>query len=201
MKNFTRVHFTLVRIISLILAIIGFIGVVPFIIAGIVIMANQHFMVPLAALCMFLFPVISLVLGFILLKVSKLYKEASKMEKEFLIENKTKILGWGIAFSIIMAPTLLGLIAALICVCIANIYISDLAEGKDEDVTVGQKLKEGATKVVSGARDVWEDSKHTSETSDLDNVQAQLKKLTEMKEAGIITEEEFQAKRKKILDI
>ena len=67
MKNFTRVHFTLVRIISLILAIIGFIGVVPFIIAGIVIMANQHFMVPLAALCMFLFPVISLVLGFILL--------------------------------------------------------------------------------------------------------------------------------------
>lgn len=87
--------------------------------------------------------------------------------------------------------------AALTCVILVNVYINTLINNR----TVGQSVQAGATNFVTGAREVWQNSKANTEVNELENLQTSLKRLAEIKELGVITEEEYQAKRKKILKI
>lgn len=65
--------------------------------------------------------------------------------------------------------------------------------------TVGQTVKQGATKVVASTREVWQDSKANAELNEIKNMKLSLERLAEIKELGLITEEEYKLKRKKDL--
>lgn len=201
MRSFTKTHFVVVRIISLIMSILNFLAI-----AGVAVGAILLFTTPYgygtlpAILLLVLGTPLTIVIAILMLKTSKLYAQASQMDDEFLKTNKGRILGWGIFYAIVLSPTVLFFIAALVCVILANNYINSLINGT-ADRTLGQTVKQGATSFVTGAREVWQDSRINAEVNELENMQQTLKKLTEMKELGYLTEEEYQAKRKKILKI
>lgn len=67
-------------------------------------------------------------------------------------------------------------------------------EIKDER-TFGEKVKQGATNVVEGTKDVF------GVKSSTEKLKEELEGIKELKEQGLITEEEYQAKKKKILGI
>lgn len=208
MREFTRTHFQIVKWASLILAIINFLGV------GVdlglsIYMFTQAWMFPAAApiLTLVLGVPLPIVFGILLIVVYKLYKKAALMDDQFLIEKKGKILGWGIFFAIVLTPSVLFLIISLCCVVGANNYINSIIDGAPYG-TVGETVKQGATKVVAGAREVWNDSKANPELNELEKeldelerTMQLLEKLKKFKDLGLITEEEYQAKRSKILKI
>ncbi|MGN1222396.1 MAG: SHOCT domain-containing protein [Christensenellales bacterium] len=198
MRNFTKTHFVIVRIVSLIEAIIAFIGLAVLFSLGIFLFHDPYTYISVILLICI---IPDIVLAILLLKTSKVYKLASKMDAEFIKQNKGRITGWGVFFSIVLAPTILLFIVAIVCVILANNYMQDLIDGKVDEKTFGQAVKSGATNVATGSREVLQDSKHNAELNELENLQQSLAKLGELKQTGLITEEEYQAKRKKILGL
>lgn len=119
------------------------------------------------------------------------------MTDEELVYNRGSIMGWGIFLAIMLAPTIILLIVVLVLVFMVNSHIKSIEEGNVEksNRTFGQAVSDGASSVWNGTKKTF------NIKSKLEKQKDQLDKLTEMKEAGIITEEEYQAKRKQILDI
>ena len=64
-----------------------------------------------------------------------------------------------------------------------------------KEVSIGQSIKEGAKKTVDGTKEVF------GIKSKLERQKDELQKLNAMKEEGLLTEEEYSAKRKQILEI
>lgn len=205
MKTFVRTHFMLLWIVSLIMSIINFIGagviIVLNIVNAIVLSRGDVGILDMSLAGYIVFVVVgvtvTICVGYCLIKCANIYKIASKMDEEYLKMNKNQIFGWGIFFSVVFAPTILFFIIALVCVIIVNNYIEGLINGD----TVSEQVKAASTKVLSDAKIAWKDSKQNAMLNDLSNVQEALRKLKEIKDNGLITEEEYQAKRKKILDI
>lgn len=141
--------------------------------------------------------IIGLILGIPLFIASGKFKNAHQMTDEELIENKNSILGWGIFLSIVCAPSIIGLIVIIIVVIMVNDYIGNLEKGDFEKAnrSANQVLKDGASSA-------WNDVKSTfSGKSDLDKQKEELKKLQQMLDENIITQEEYEAKRKQILGL
>ena len=167
MKQMKNIYFTAAWIISLVLGIL------------------------------FSITLIGLVIGIPLFIASSKFKKANNMTDEELINNRGKLLGWGIFLSIVLTPSIFGLIIALIFVFMVNGYIKDLEVGNKDKTErgFGETVKEGASKT-------WNNIKETLNVkSQLDKEKDALIKLQQMKEEGIITEEEYEAKRKQILGL
>lgn len=200
MRKFTQVHFMLVKIFSLIMSILMLISIVPFIIYCITASGYYHPFFSLLWPFLLVYSV-EIVLAILLIKVFLLYNKASKMDNEFLVQNQGKILGWGIFYSIVMMTTIIGFIIALIFCIMANSYITDLKEGREEktmgDVArnAGNAVKTGAKGVVDGTKEVF------GIENQMDKQIEQLNKLKSMFDNAIISKDEYDAMRKKILNI
>ena len=135
---------------------------------------------------------IGLLFGIPLFIASGKFNKAKDMTDEDLIKNRGNLFGWGVFLAIVLAPTVLGLIAALIFITLVNNYIVELEKGNVEvkDKSFGQTLVDSAKSVVGGAKEA------SGET-----LEQKLEELNKLKEKGVITEEEYQAKRKQILNI
>ena len=141
--------------------------------------------------------VIGAVIGVPLLIGMGKFNEARTMTDEELVKNRGSLFGWGIFASIALAPTIIGLIVLLIFVVMVNNYIKNIEEGKTEETSkgFGQTVKEGSSKVWNGIKEVFKPK------SDIEKQQEELEKLNKLKEQNLITEEEYQQKRKQILGI
>lgn len=195
MKQFTKIHFTIVKILSLISVIINFVGVIPILAFGISMIAGIQFEFGILMLVVCL-PLV-VVIACLQLKVFKIYSQASKMDDEFLVQNQSKIFGWGVFFAIVLLSTLIGFIIALVCIILANNYITDVANGNVEgqNKTLGETVKSSSKEVVDGTKEVF------GIQDDMDKKMLQLQKAKEMFDQKVISEEEYSAMRKKILDI
>ena len=141
--------------------------------------------------------VVGLIFGIPLLIASSKFKKARNMNNEELVANRSNLFGWGIFMAIILAPSIIGLIIALIFVFMVNNYIKDLELGNVEktEKSFGETVKDGATKTWGGIKEVFAGKSKVEKEKD------ELLKLQQLKEEGLITEEEYEAKRKQILGL
>ena len=138
-----------------------------------------------------------LVLTIPLVIAFKKFKAAEKMSDTELVEHRRSLFGWGIFLSIVCAPTDIVIIALIVCSIVINNYIKDIEEGNAEKTE-----KSFSDTVVDSSKELWKNTKEAFATKpSLDKQKEELAKLDQMKNEGIITEEEYAAKRKKILDI
>ena len=145
----------------------------------------------------FTITVVGAIVGVPLIIGAQKFNKARTMTDEELVKNRANLLGWGIFLSIILAPTVIGLIVVIICVLMVNNYIKNLEEGKVEEANkgFGETVKEGTTKFIGGVKETF------GIKSKLDKEKDKLLELKKMKEEGLITEEEYEAKRKQILGL
>ena len=137
------------------------------------------------------------IFGIPLLIASSKFNKARKMSDEDLVKNRANLLGWGIFLAIVLSPTIILLIVMLILVIMVNSYIKDLEAGRIEEAnkSFGQAVKDGASKTWTGTKEVF------GVKSALEKQKAQLAELQQMREDGIISAEEYEAKRKQILGL
>lgn len=128
---------------------------------------------------------IGVIFGIPLFVCAKRFKRATKMSDADLITNRKSLLGWGIFLAVILSPTVLGLIIAIVLVILVNSYIEDLEKGdlQAANRSFGATVKEETQKILGN------------------NLEEKLLELDRLKEKGVITEEEYEAKRKQILGI
>lgn len=138
-----------------------------------------------------------LILGIPLLISSSKFNRARKMTDEELVENRGNLLGWGIFLSIVLAPTILGLIVCLIFVFMVNNYITNIEQGNVEatEKSFGETVKDGTSKAWGGLKETF------GFKSKLEKQKDELNELQKMKDEGIISDEEYEAKRKQILGL
>ena len=136
------------------------------------------------------------------------FAKAMVMTDEELVKNRGSLFGWGIFLSIVLAPSVIGLIVMLIFVIMVNNQIKNIEVGATEKVekTFEETIKEGASStwdtVKEGSKNVWNDIKGIfAGKPELEKQKEKLEELKKMKEEGVITEEEYNAKRKQILGI
>ena len=147
---------------------------------------------------LFCITVIGAIIGVPLIIASNKFKEASVMTDAELVKNRGSLLGWGIFVAIVFSPTFLGLIVLLLFAILVDNYI--------KNIELGQTAKNEATfveVVESGANTAWNEVKNTfsGKKTNIDKQREELEKLDKMREEGLITREEYEAMRKKILDI
>lgn len=148
--------------------------------------------------------IIGLILGIPLFKASGRFKRAVDMSDAELIENRSSLFTWGIVIAVLLSPTFIGLVLMLIMVFSTNKYIKNLEEGNMEEAnkSFGQTMKEGASKAWDGVKGMWGGAKETFNIKPkLEKQKDQLVELQKMKEEGLISEEDYDAKRKQILGI
>lgn len=145
----------------------------------------------------FCITIVGAIFGIPLIIASGKFKNASTMNDYQLAQNRGSLLGWGIFVSIMLSPTIIGLILALICTFLVDNYIKNIQEGNyaKNDKPFSQAVKEGANNTVNGIKNAF------SSTSELDKKATQLKKLEKMREDDLITQEEYQELRRKILGL
>lgn len=138
------------------------------------------------------------VLGIPLIIASGKFKKASNMTDEELVQNRSSLLGWGIFTAIVFAPTIVGLVVLLCLTIMVDNYIKNIELGNYE-----KNDKSFSETVESGVSNTWNGIKNTfsSGNADIDKQKSDLKKLEKMREEGLITREEYEAMRKKILGI
>lgn len=167
MHQFTKIYFKVAQIVSLILAILLSITI------------------------------IGIIIGIPLFIASGKFKEFYTLTDEKLVERKNSILGWGIFLSIVLAPSIIGLIVMLVIVIMVNSYIGNIERGEIDKAhrTVGQTIQEGTSSA-------WNSVKNTFKgKSDLDKQKEELAKLQKMLEENLITQEEYEIKRRQILGL
>lgn len=182
MDKFSKFHFVTLRFASLIWAIINFLasGFVVYVVLSWVIDYDPLYNGTIV-LMIAIFAVL-ITFGCLLIKASKVFGRSSKMEDDYLKQNQKKIFGWGIFSAFAFAPTVLFFIAILICSILVNDYIKDLIDGKV--VKKPEVANDGAN----------------AEVDELTDIRESLQKLNEMKANDLLTEEEYQIKRKEILE-
>ena len=144
--------------------------------------------------------VAGLIFGIPLIIGSKKFGKAYEASERELIDMRGNLLGWGIFNALMFAATLIGLIVILCFVFAVNSEIkkmeASVVRGEEvKEVSIGQSIKEGAKKTVDGTKEVF------GIKSKLERQKDELQKLNAMKEEGFLTEEEYSAKRKQILEI
>ena len=141
--------------------------------------------------------IVGLILTIPLVIAFKKFKAAEKMTDSELVAHRSNLFGWGIFLSIVCAPTGVVMIVFIVCSILINNYIKDIAEGNTEKTN-----KSFSDTVVDSGKELWENTKDAlSSKPSIDKQKEELEKLKQMKDEGVITEEEYNAKRKKILDI
>ena len=141
--------------------------------------------------------IVGAILGIPLIIASSKFNNARNMTDEELIKNRSSLFGWGIFLAIVLAPSIIGLVVVLIFVFMVNDYIKNLEAGNTEatDKGFGETVKEGTNKAWNGLKDTFKGK------SKLEKQKDQLSELQQMKDEGVITEEEYEAKRKQILGL
>jgi len=192
MRKFSKGYFLAMFVMALLMAAVTLVGSVFLIIAVIVPMFTPGYGIwILPILFLILILGIEATFSIFLIKASKLFIKAKSMTDEELIENRKKILGYGIFLTVLYGATLLGLIALIICMVLTNNFIKKLENGeyKESTESFGTKIKNGSKKVVEGAKDVF------GIKSKSEKLRESIEELKALKDEGIITEEEYNAKR------
>ena len=223
MKKFTQVHLTTMRIIMLIVGILFsiFTGIFLLESLGVGLIMYGYgaggfgFLPFFIALLELPFTILSFI-------ASRKFKKAKRCTDEELYARKGSLLGWGIVSSIItLAIFGMGTYVVLPLVIVNHVFLVNLEKKakqsnqqpeaekvgvatevvveepkeKVDERTFGEKVKSGATNVVDGTKDVL------GIKTPAEKLKEQLLALKSLKDEGLITEEEYEAKKKKILGI
>lgn len=188
MRGFSKGYFIAMFILSLLMGIGGIIG-------GLL-LAIMAFTFPYGLGLGYLFiaiPVIVLAIFSILACVK--FIKAVSMTDEQLVQQRKKILGYGIFIAIVYSATLFGLIIILICAISVNNQIKNIEKGNIDKAnrTMGTVIKNSAQNVVVGTKEVF------GIKSNVERLKEDVAELKTLLDAGIITEEEYNAKRSELV--
>lgn len=141
--------------------------------------------------------IVGLIIGIPLFIGGSKFNYARGMSDDLLVKNRSTLLGWGVFFAVVLAPTVIGTIVVLVLALLVNDYIKNLEKGNYSmaNRSFGESLKEGTASAWRETKEVF------SGKSDLEKERERLEELKKMKDEGVITEEEYEAKRKKILGL
>lgn len=141
--------------------------------------------------------IIGAILGVPLIIASGKFRDASLMSDSELVAHRGSLLGWAIFSAIVLCPTILGMIAILVFAALTDTYIKNIEQGNPEknDKTVKEFVVEGTANTVNEVKDAMKPK------SNLEKQIEEIKKLKSMKEEGLITEEEYEALRRKTLGL
>ena len=136
---------------------------------------------------------IGIIISIPLFIAMKKFKKATTMTDEQLVENRKSLFIWGIVLSIALTSTGIGLIVALVLTFMVNNHIVNIENGDVEKVNkgFGDTVKEGAKSTFESLKDGL-----GIQTT----LEEKLAELDRLKENGVITEEEYQIKRKNIIN-
>lgn len=146
---------------------------------------------------LFCITIVGAILGIPMIIASNKFKDAYNMTDDELVKNRSSILGWGIFLAVVFSPSIFGLIILLILAMMVDDYIKNIETGN-----LAQNEKSFSDTVEEGVSNTWNGIKNTfNGKSDIDKQKAELQKLDKMREEGLITSEEYDALRKKILGL
>ncbi len=147
---------------------------------------------------LFCITIIGAILGVPMIIASNKFRDASKMSDKELVENRSVILAWGIFIAIVFSPTFIGLIVLLILALMVDNYIKNIEQGYEE-----LNNRSFVDRVEEGASNAWQGVKNTfnSNKSNLDKQRVELEKLEKMRNDNLISKEEYETLRKKILGL
>lgn len=147
----------------------------------------------------FCITIIGAIFGVPMIIAGNKFRDASNMSSKELVENRSSILGWGIFLAIVFSPTFIGLVVLLVLAFMVDNYIRNIEQGCEE-----LNEKSFADTVEDGASNAWQSVKETfggNRTTNIDKQRAELKKLEKMREENLISKEEYETLRKKILGL
>lgn len=141
--------------------------------------------------------IVGAILGIPLIIASNKFRDAQLMNDEQLVAHRGSLLGWGIFVSIVLAPTILGMIAILVFAALVDSYIKNIELGNLEknDKTVKEFVVESTANTVNEVKEAMKPK------TTLEKQIEEIKKLKTMKEEGLITDEEYEALRRKTLGL
>lgn len=141
--------------------------------------------------------IIGAILGVPLIIASGKFRDASLMNDSDLVAHRGSLLGWAIFSAIVLTPTILGMIAILVFAALTDTYIKNIEQGNAEknDKTVKEFVVEGTANTVNEVKEAMKPK------SSLEKQIEEIKKLKAMKEEGLITDEEYEALRRKTLGL
>ena len=156
--------------------------------------------------------IIGSIIGIPLMIAAKKLSSAVKMSDDELVARRANILKWGMVSAIFAPIPVAGTIIIFIFALIANSFILKLESGKIEEAnrTLGEVVKDGTKEVVKIVKDgtkevvidAVKEAKELFKSKPQTQVEIeQLEGINKMKEDGIITQEEFEIKRKRILNV
>ncbi len=145
---------------------------------------------------LFCITIVGAIFGIPMIIASNKFKDALSMTDEQLVANRGSILGWGIFLAIVFSPTFVGLILLLIMTFMVDNYIRNIEQGEYQ-----KNQKSFADTIEDGASTAWQNVKNTFKGSDVDKQRQELEKLEKMRNDGLITREEYETMRKKILGL
>ena len=150
--------------------------------------------------------IIGAVVGVPLIIGHNKFKEASETtDPRALVAMKGSLFGWGVFFAIVMSASIVGLVVVIICVVRVNQELEDLGRQINGAQVYNQYQNNNQTfeqKAESGVKSFIDETKQAfGIKSKVEKQKEKLEELNELKSQGIITEEEYQAMRKKVLDI
>lgn len=204
MKSTTKTYFVVMQILDLLLGIL--LCVAPAIVAIMSIAGTVLTGFPISAIIVIYLPIIFIAI--FVFKASSKFKKARNYSNAELIAERKSLLGWGIFSAIMLAPSILGLVIILIFTILVNNYILDLErdeENKESETfgevlgnsarSAGNVIKDGAKATVDGTKEVF------GIKSEMQKQKEQLEELKSWKDEGFLTEEEYNLKRRQILNI
>ena len=192
MKNTAKTYFVVIQILDLLLGLTYCIAPIIIIIATI---TGRMFLLPLVPLLFFAVPFI--VFAILLFKASSKFAKAGRFNDKELVEKRSNLLGWGIFSAIMLAPSVIGFIVLLVFVILTNNYILNLEKQlyNEEAKPFREYAKQGVTNLVEDTKEIF------GVKSEMEKQKEALTELKKWKEEGLLTEEEYNAKRKQILKI
>gem|GEM_PF-3781984 len=192
MKTYGKFYFISMQVIATILAIIY--SILPFFLFFYYLLptfkllkegASTNTFVGAFIFIISLIIIFAIIVAIFLILAVLTFKEARKFSKQKLVEERRTLFGYGIFTAITFAPTIFGLIIMLIFIIYTNDCILEVQ--KEYDLPKKNKVK------VS--------EKRLSLDNKIETLMAQLESLKELKEDGLITEEEYIKKRRDLLDM
>lgn len=134
--------------------------------------------------------VVGAIIGIPLIIGSNKFKIAKDASTSELVEMRSSLLGWGIFYSIVVAGSIFGFICILVCSIMVNKYLSGVEDGTlQENISLSQFANRS------------EETTGATQEDSAQSIKDKLKEIDDLYEEGVITKEEYEAKRKKILDI
>ena len=133
-----------------------------------------------------------------LFSASNVFKKAKKYNNYELVESRKKLFGYGIYTAIVCAPSILGMIVILVFAIYTNDNILELSSTYKAPEVGSQKGTEVKEK-VEVKKEVKTKPKAVKADGEAEKLLVQFDVLKEMKEQGLLTEEEYLEKRKELL--